>query len=267
MGGWIPRGLTATRLGLRAEALWLAAGCVDPAPEPLPSNPSGCASAADTGDWVTAAQERCVPGQVVERLHEIPEDAPPGMEGPPMAGVTVGEYGQAGSADSDADGRFVLQLVDPDLLGVAGGAEGFVSRAFAWTWASFERSRPGIEVDLPEEGHELELCEEVFGTPWTPTRSAVYVHFYNPDELMMWGASATLSAGAAPMVYVAPEELAPGHQVPELSPDPQVLFADVAPGDATLTTEPPPGMTCHAPAVVPVLPDVMIDVLVTCMPD
>ena len=247
--------------------LSLGVACEDPSSEPLPSNPSGCASAVENGDWAAAALERCVPGQVVERLHEIPEDAPPGLEGPPMPGVGVGECFRPGSAASDEDGRFVLQLDDLDLLSVVGGAEGFVNRAFVQTWPSFEASLRGIEVDLPEAEHELALYEEVFGTPWTEERSAVYVHFYSPDELLLFGASATLDAGAPPRIYVAPEELAPGHEIPEYSPDPQVLFADVPPGDVTLTIEPPPAMICHAPATVPVLPNTMIDVLITCLPE
>jgi hypothetical protein len=246
----------------------LAIGCPSTVEEPGTSPPADCDNPLDSGDWATAVTERCVPGQVVERAHEIPKDAPPDMEGPPMEGVTVEEYGGGPNAVSDGDGRFLLELEDSDLVGVIGGAPGFVSRAFLLSWPAFELGQRGIEVDLPEAEHELELYEEVYGTPWSDDRSAVYIHFFNPDDTeggSLGGATASLEAGAGPFVYVGDEELEPGNTIPEFTPDPQVLFADVSPGDRPLTIEEPDGLVCHAPAVLPVLANAMIDVWVVCV--
>lgn len=252
---------------MRALLLVLLVGCPPVEPEAPSSNPSGCAAGYETGDWAAAAAERCVSGQVVERLHHVPKDAPGGLEGPPMEGVSVWEYRGGETATSGEEGRFVLQLEREDLMGVMGGDEGRVNRAFVQTWSSFADSGRGVEVDLPEQGHELELYEETFGVAWDPEKAAVYVHFYNPGGDYMWEASATFDSGEGPLVYAGEEELEPGNVIPEFSPDTQVLHADVEPGDHPLGITSPPGYVCDAPDVVPVLPDVMLDVWVTCLPE
>lgn len=271
-------------------ALSLSAGCASeppppdpetigrlpPPPEtPTPVPPANPVAAAPAGQGTPA------PGAATPAAGQPP---PPPVDGHGPPGAVIGKIVDAGTG-SRIKNAVIVELGASPVNAATQTAAGFLIRPTSWPVQLFSWEEGALHsmVALTEDSYRrapnpvtlrrwtkeggLAWFEETFGMAWAEGVGVVIADIQPPEIRAAEGVTATISSkNQLTWVFDSKGKAQAAHTIVADPEMPWIVWTGVAPGPATVTVKPHPGLTCVGATKVEVLARSIVHVPFVCTP-